>query len=329
MLERWMRLCRYFPPMWQHILLTLPPEMIEDVREIRLRSGAAAQLTTDSGFIRLPFAVTKSEIETCFLNFCDRAVHVHQDELSNGFVTTTDGFRVGVAGHAVIKNGQVVSYRDLTSLCVRLSRAVTGCASPLLPYVLKDGKVHSLLLCGAPAVGKTTLLRDLAQSLSVDHRISVIDERNELAVEPLSSCDVITGCPKVKGILQAVRTLSPDAVIVDELGEETEWQAVAQSCYLGVSIIASAHIGSKEQALAKTALVSLIADGGLDMIAFLPPRYALNEATEIGKARGLLENGGNHFDRVYLRGHRSGGNISPKKRGGDMASMGKTARTSL
>ena len=91
--------------------------------------------------------------------------------------------------------------------------------------------LYSTLICGEPASGKTSLLRDLARGLSSGdygeiRRVAVVDERGELSgAGELPLCDVLRGCPKAEGIQQAVRCLSPEVVLFDELGSREETQA--------------------------------------------------------------------------------------------------------
>lgn len=284
------------------VLTGVPPPFIAFAHEIRLRVGVplAVSAAGEDRFFGAPLTATL--VQDCFWRLCAGAVHAHEQELMQGFVTARGGFRVGVAGTAVIKDGVVASYRDITSLCIRVMREVEGCALPLMPYIMRDNGVHSLLLCGPPGSGKTTMLRDIACSLARHYRITVIDERHELSGRQTVGCDVLKGCPKAVGILQAVRTLAPDGIVADELGDETEWTAVAQSAYCGVPLIASAHIGTPRQVKNRKGLIALLEGGGIERVAFLSSRrQALCEA-RIWEARDLLEDRGDRVCRVCLRG---------------------------
>ena len=317
--------CRCLPPLWATAVASLPSSVLSQVREIRLRAGCPLTLSLASENVTLPFFVSKAEIEECFLRFCGHAVHTHQDELAQGFVTTEDGVRVGVAGRAVCKNGDVVSCRDITSLCVRVTRPHIACASPLLPFVCQDGDVRGLLLCGAPSCGKTTVLRDVARLLSVRHSVAVVDERRELAAGELDACDVLSGYPKARGILQAVRTLSPEAVVVDELGDDAEWEAVMASCFLGVPIIASVHAAAVADITARAPVVRLLQNGGFASVAMMPPRRRRETVTRIWKARDFLEDRWDRADRVHLHGAGGHSGVAYEGQRGIMESMGETA----
>jgi stage III sporulation protein AA len=121
---------------------------------------------------------------------------------------------------------------------------------------------HSTLILSPPQCGKTTLLRDLVRALSTGsiaglppQKVSVIDERSEISgsVDGVPQfqlgprTDVLDACPKAEGMLMAIRSLSPEVVVTDEIGRQEDVQAVLEATHAGVSVMASAHAGSLEQ----------------------------------------------------------------------------------
>lgn len=83
-----------------------------------------------------------------------------------------------------------------------------------------------------PNVGKTTLIRDIAKTLSSGkfaHRMAIVDTRGEIYIKTAfenSIADVLSGYPRAKGIEIATRTMSPEVIICDEIGTLEEAKAI-------------------------------------------------------------------------------------------------------
>ena len=80
-------------------------------------------------------------------------------------------------------------------------------------------------------------------------KVGIIDERSEIAgclrgvpgfdVGPRT--DVLDGCPKAEGMMMMIRSMSPDVLIVDEIGRPEDAEAVIEALHAGISVIATAH----------------------------------------------------------------------------------------
>lgn len=285
------------------------------VQEIRLRKDGLLSLSfpegerTPDGWGRLfdkpderSLFCTGEELEKTFLRLCDYSVHSHEQELSEGFVTAPGGIRAGVAGTAVRQNGRVIAVRDIRSLCIRVAGRHDGCADRLRP-LFSSGTVPSLLILGEPSAGKTSLLRDIARQLSDGSfgrrfRVTVVDERGEIAgVGGLSNCDVLTGCLKPQGILQAVRTLAPDVILLDELGTLNEVEAIAENLNAGVPAIATAHARDMTECQKREAIRLALSRRVFDKLVFLSGRSAPGSIREIREGDTLEIVRGNWADR--------------------------------
>lgn len=265
----------YLPPLWMTSLRRIPSAQMATVQEIRLRVGQPVRLSVPAGdrylsvggmcglMQRGVLICTQEQLDACFWRFCDESVYAHEEELRQGYLSVSGGIRVGVAGTAV-GGVSVRTVRRITSLCIRLPRLHTGCAAPLMPYIDGGDRLCSAVLVGAPSSGKTTLLRDTAVLLATrGWRVAVVDERGEIAgIDGLRGCDVLSHYPKPHGIRQAIRTLAPQAVIFDELGDDREIAAVAECANAGVAVISSIHAEDPD-ALARRASVRMMVQSGL------------------------------------------------------------------
>lgn len=282
----WGRLKPYIPVEWWKALQAIPMEQQEQIQEIRLRRDEPVRLSMPTGEgILTPAGIAEraqgrglfcsaAALEDCFLRFCEGAIYAHEEELKSGFLSVAGGLRVGVAGTAVLRGGEIGSVRRISSLCVRLPRAHRDCARRLLPLFYEDGRVYSGLLVGEPASGKTSLLRDLARQLATkSRRVTVVDERGELSgVDGLEGCDVLRGYPKVAGLWQAVRCFSPEAVLFDELGDEAELEAMRECARMGVAVISSLHGRSCDELSCRPLVRRWIEENSFDRWVFLAGR---------------------------------------------------------
>ncbi len=225
-------------------------EPISGIAEIRIRAGRQAVCVLTSGkMIACSEPFSAREISDVFAEICRYSVYSFENDIAEGFVTLNGGHRVGICGRCVYKNGKIETIRDISGLNIRIAHEVKGCAEQLAEMIFSD-KPRSLLLGGAAMSGKTTVLRDLARKLSEKYRVSVIDSRGEISapVKGTPSFDIglntdaLCGCRKSDGILMALRTLSPEIIICDEIGDDEK--AIEQCAYCGAKIIASAHAGN-------------------------------------------------------------------------------------
>lgn len=290
------------------MLEQLPQHIQESVQEIRLRvnlplsvfNGVQSFFVSDSGISRQPeegAIVFREDMEETFRSLCSHSVYTYQNEIKNGFLTIRGGHRVGICGTAVLNQGEVTGLRDISSFNVRVARQIPGAADELFG-LLEEGMLRGVLLAGAPSSGKTTILRDLARQLAGGGRlpprkITVVDERGELAGTFQGDaqndlgwcCDILNGYPKNQAILQAIRTLSPEVILCDELGGERETAAVEEAVNAGVSLIVSVHAASAGELLRRRQIRRLMETGAFGCVVLL------DCAARPGKIKGIYKVG--------------------------------------
>ncbi|WMJ84246.1 hypothetical protein ACS3UN_08200 [Oscillospiraceae bacterium LTW-04] len=253
----------------------LPDALCENAQELRLIAGACPQLRVNNSSIVLRDwpPVTEQELAQCYISLCGQAVHSHQRELAQGYLTLVGGHRAGFAATAVYgSDGALMSLRGVNAIVLRIAREYRGVADRLLREAFGNG-ICGLLIAGAPASGKTTVLRDLAVSLAGGvvkgcDRVVVVDERGELSGF-CHNCCVLSGYDKGDGLLMAVRNLSPQVILCDELGSEREVASVVHALNCGVSVITTIHAGSKTELANRQAGKLLFGSGAFNKVAIL------------------------------------------------------------
>lgn len=250
----------YFKGTVQSAVSQIPEFIFEDIQEIRLRvnkplsvmCGFKPSFITQNGNITCnptnAVIVTEQELNQCFQAVCQYSVHSFKREICEGFVTLKGGHRVGLCGTTVIHNGSIENIKNISSLNFRISHQIKGCAEKLYNQVFSHG-LCNILIAGAPMSGKTTLLRDITRVIGNKYKTSVIDERGEIAAvwngipqnDVGTNTDVFDSYPKSDGISAAVRVMSPQVIVCDEIGGENDIEAVKYASYCGVYVVATIH----------------------------------------------------------------------------------------
>ncbi len=240
----------YLPPRIAECLLKYPPHSIT---EIRLRADRPMTVTTGEGNRPTGLTLTETELADIVTKLCAGSLHAYGEEMKQGYIPLPDGCRAGVCGS--LSGGEVIA---ITSVCLRIPRSIQGVGATLCRRLLA-APTEGMLLYSPPGVGKTTLLRDIAATLSSPPhllRVAVIDSRRELYRADTfrhAIADIYLGYPKAKAMELAVRTMSPQYLLCDELGAE-EADSILSAQHAGVPLIASAHAPSLEALLRRPAM---------------------------------------------------------------------------
>lgn len=277
-------------PLIRNIICNMSDENINNLREIRLRVGLPVALNiggvhkyiakngciVDSYTMQNMLVCNDVMINDAFKNICGFSVHAHLSEITSGFITMPYGHRAGICGTAVMSEGKIINIRDISSISIRISRQITDISRDMSARFAKS--FGGLLICGAPASGKTTFLRDMARLLSTEYSFttSVIDTRNELSgsyrgkpQNDLGFSDILVSYPRIKGIEHALRSLSPQIIICDEIGTKEDAEAILSATNSGVRFIASIHASTPKELKERMYAKEILSTNAFSAVAFM------------------------------------------------------------
>ncbi|WP_102027058.1 stage III sporulation protein AA [Salirhabdus sp. Marseille-P4669] len=255
----------------EEIMRIFPPVMADklhseihnwnQIEEIRVRVLRPIELVFPTYSRMVKNIIPTPEDAHFILNqLSQHSIYRFEDELRQGYITIEGGHRVGISGKVNTEKGYVKAIRHLAFFNVRIARQVKHISDPYLPLLFQNGFLNTLLI-GPPKCGKTTFLRDAIRNISngfhnyPPYKVGVIDERSEIAAckhgipqhDVGLRTDVMDACPKAEGMMMMIRSMSPDILVVDEIGSDRDVSALMEALHAGVTVICSVHGATIEE----------------------------------------------------------------------------------
>ena len=232
--------------------------------EIRLRTGYPTKINYNNKIVYLSYQglttdkdkaiiCTNIDITEIINNLTERSLYAFNDRIKEGYLSTTSGVRIGLAGECVFCDNKIQTIKNFSSLNIRVPHQIKNCSNKFIKDIISKGIINNTLLISPPFLGKTTLLKDIAIQLNSrqNHSILIIDERGEFAEIDGENIDKITFSNKTFAFNNALRSLSPSIVITDELSSKEDWEYAKNAINSGVKIIASCHSDSLDSLIKK------------------------------------------------------------------------------
>lgn len=274
----------------------------DKLQEIRLRIGKPLIVVANNIEWVMSKITEKEEFTETLEYISNYSLYAFENELKQGFITIEGGHRVGVSGQVFIEKGEVKSFKNISSMNIRVSHEILHCADVIFPYITENREILNTLIVSPPRCGKTTLLRDLIRQVSDGNRhvkgctVGVVDERSELGGCYLGvpqnhlgmRTDILDACPKSKGMLMLVRSMSPNVIAVDELGGTEDIHAMEYAMNCGCKMLATIHGSSMEELRKKPLFEALIKKHCFDRYVVLGNQRRIGQIEGIYDDRGSL-----------------------------------------
>jgi len=272
----------------RHIILKVDVEIQNKIEEIRIRENLPLEilyenkqafLSQNGQFVKNiteAYKPTKEDTFKLMNMISNHSIYRLEEELKRGYITVLGGHRIGITGKAILEKGEIKTVKHISSFNIRIAKEIIGSANQIIPSILnrEEATVHNTLIISPPQCGKTTIIRDLARQISngidkynfVGKKVGIVDERSEIAgcVEGIPQnqvgyrTDVLDSCPKAEGMMMLIRSMSPDIVVVDEIGRQEDALAILEARNAGVNVIATAHGSSISEIAKRPTIASLI-----------------------------------------------------------------------
>ncbi|MDD2960202.1 MAG: stage III sporulation protein AA [Lachnospiraceae bacterium] len=228
------------------------------------------------------------------------SLYAFEEELKQGYITLPGGHRVGIAGKIVMEEHRIRSVKYISFLNIRLSHEIRGCAKQVFPYLIKNGAFCHTLIISPPKCGKTTMLRDIIRMVSdgnsfiVGQNVGVVDERSEIGGSyhgvPQNDLgirtDVLDCCPKSEGMMMLIRSMSPDIIAVDEIGDYRDVEAIEAVFHCGCKLLATVHGSSMEDVKRKPLLNRMVQSHSFERYVILDHEQQVGHIQNIFDERG-------------------------------------------
>lgn len=227
------------------------------LQEVRLKVNKPIYVYCNNVEKSFNYKVSMEDMKFILQKISSYSMYAFESEMREGYITISGGHRIGLCGTVVIENEEVKTLKNIVSINIRVAKEVINCSEKIIPYITKNNSVLNTIIISPPKCGKTTMLRDICRIISdgsyklnlTGKNVSVIDERSEIAacykgipqMNVGNRTDVLDSCPKSKGIIMAIRSMSPEVIICDEIGTYKDMESVIAALNSGVNLVTTIH----------------------------------------------------------------------------------------
>lgn len=255
------------------------------LQEIRIKTRKPIILYTANEEKILDYITKEEDMKEILVKLSGYSLYAYEEEIKRGYITIRGGHRVGIAGECNFVGGEIRTIRSIASINIRVSREVKESAKKIIRYVAERERIFNTIIVSPPKCGKTTMLRDLSRIISngipfiglSGKKVTIIDERSEIGacfngipqMDVGIRTDILDNCLKKEGIIMAIRSLSPEVIICDEIGTKEEMEALTTAFNSGIKTIVTIHGESIEDIYRRKSIFELVENSVLERVIVL------------------------------------------------------------
>lgn len=282
-----MEILKYFPLRIREKITNELGQDYNQLEEIRIRVNCPIILKFNDKEEVIEHKITSEDTKETLQYICENSIYAYQNEINHGYITVRGGHRVGITGNCIIENNRVINISYIYSLNFRIAKQIIGAANEIIKHIIdiNNNNIFTTLIVSPPGVGKTTILRDLIRQLSmgIDYikfkgkTIGVADERGEIAAMykgiPQNDMgirtDILDNVPKSIGMEMLIRSMAPQIIVADEIGNLEDVNAINYATSCGIKGIFTAHGETLEDIKMNLYLKKIINLNIFELIIFL------------------------------------------------------------
>lgn len=274
----------------------------EQIYELRIKVGKPILVYSKSGESIINYIPTKEDMKSVMQKISNYSLYAYEEDIRQGFITIKGGHRIGIAGECVMEKGEVKTIRNISSVNIRICREIIGCSDKVMKYITSNHRIYNTIIISPPKCGKTTILRDIARNISngisslgvYGKKVVVVDERSEIGAcyfgIPQSDLgirtDVLDNCLKREGLIMAIRSLSPEVLICDEIATKGDIEALMMAFNSGVNIITTIHGFTIEDLYKRKVFCDLLDNYILERVIILSSRNGVGTIENVYSLKG-------------------------------------------
>ena len=161
-MEKRGRIARYeqaselLPHRLRKLALALPDGQKEYAEELRLRTAHPMTVLTPEGEISVAPSnrdaiVVPEDLEQMLSAVTDYSRYASMESIRQGYLCVRGGFRLGICGTLVMRDGMPYNIREFSGFALRIVREQIGIATGCVPKLFApDGRFQSTLILSAP-----------------------------------------------------------------------------------------------------------------------------------------------------------------------------------